>query len=227
MEKKLFRNEHDKMIAGVASGLADYMQVEVTIIRLLFALSAIFMAGGGLVAYIIMWIIVPVNNDPNLRYSKFNDYYNKNNPNTPPFGSNPFAGPAGAGNPNWSQPVGDTQKTPFETQPEFNQFRCNDSGRTVAGLLMLVIGCFFLMHNLNIIPEWFTVSNFFRFMWPVVFIALGIAIIAKSKRKNEWVNFQNQQAREEQQKSTDFSETVIVEEKPNDENNSTSTNPQA
>lgn len=34
MEKKLFRNEHVKMIAGVASGLADYMQVEVTIVRL-------------------------------------------------------------------------------------------------------------------------------------------------------------------------------------------------
>lgn len=229
MEKKLFRNEHDKMIAGVASGLADYMQVEVTIIRLLFALSTIFMAGAGLVAYIIMWVIVPVNNDPNARFSKFNDYFNKNNPNAAPFGSTgSFTGPAGSGNANWTQPVDDATKKPFETQTDFSKFnRPNDSGRTIAGLLMLVIGCFFLMHQLDFIPDWFTIRNFFRFMWPIVFIALGIIIIAKSKRKNEWVNFQNQQAQEEQKKSTDFSEAVIVEEKPENENNSTSTNPQA
>lgn len=229
MEKKLFRNEHDKMIAGVASGLADYMQVEVTIIRLLFALSTIFMAGGGLLAYIIMWIIVPVNNDPNVRYSKFNDYFNKNNPNAAPFGSSDtFTGPAGTGNTNWTQPVDDNMKRPFETQPDFSKFsKPNDSGRTIAGLLMLVIGCFFLMHQLDFIPEWFTIRNFFKFMWPMVFIALGISIIAKSRRKNEWTNFQNQQAQEEQKKSADVSDAVIVEEKPDNDNNSTSTNPQA
>ncbi|QPH41225.1 PspC domain-containing protein [Pedobacter endophyticus] len=229
MEKKLFRNEHDKMIAGVASGLADYMQVEVTIIRLLFALSTIFMAGGGLVAYIIMWIIVPVNNDPNAKFSKFNDYFNKNNPNAAPFGSSDtFTGPAGAGNTNWTQPVDDSTKRPFETQPDFSKFnKPNDSGRTIAGLLMLAIGCFFLMHQLDFIPEWFTIRNFFKFMWPMVFIALGISIIAKSRRKNEWANFQNQQAQEEQKKSADVSDAVIVEEKPDNDNNSTSTNPQA
>jgi len=229
MEKKLFRNEHDKMIAGVASGLADYMQVEVTIIRLLFALSTIFMAGGGLLAYIIMWIIVPVNNDPNVRYSKFNDYFNKNNPNAAPFGSSDtFTGPAGTGNTNWTQPVDDNMKRPFETQPDFSKFsKPNDSGRTIAGLLMLVIGCFFLMHQLDFIPEWFTIRNFFKFMWPMVFIALGISIIAKSRRKNEWTNFQNQQAQEEQKKSADVSDALIVEEKPDNDNNSTSTNPQA
>jgi len=226
MEKKLFRNEHDKMIAGVASGLADYMQVEVTIIRLLFALSTIFMAGAGLIAYIIMWIIVPVNNDPAARFSKFNDYFNKNNPNTPPFGTaDPFTGPASSGNTNWTQPVDGTGKKPFETQTNFN--KPNDTGRTIAGLLLLVIGCFFLMHELDFIPHWFTIRNFFKFMWPLIFIALGISIIAKSKRKNEWAAFQNQQAQEEQKKAADFSDAVIVEEKPTEDNNSTSTNPQA
>ncbi|WP_165499738.1 PspC domain-containing protein [Pedobacter frigidisoli] len=229
MEKKLFRNEHDKMIAGVASGLADYMQVEVTIVRLLFVLSSIFMAGGGLIAYIIMWIIVPVNNDPAARFTSFNDYFNRNNPNTPPFGSsNPFSGPTGSGNANWTQPVDESKKTPFETQPDFSKFnKPNDAGRTIAGLLLLVVGCFFLMHELDFIPDWFSFRNFFKFMWPVIFIALGISVIAKSKRKNEWAAFQNQQAQEEQKKSADFSETVIVEEKPNEDHNSTSTNPQA
>lgn len=228
MEKKLFRNEHDKMIAGVASGLADYMQVEVTIVRLLFVLSTIFMAGGGLIAYIIMWIIVPVNNDPAARFSKFNDYFNKNNPNTPPFGNpDPFSGSA-TGNTNWSQPVNDFEKKPFETQPDFNRVnKSNDAGRTIAGLLLLVIGCFFLMHELDFIPQWFTIRNLFKFMWPLIFIALGISIIAKSKRKNEWAAFQNQQNQEEQKKAADFSETVVPGEETKNDNNSTSNNPQA
>ncbi|WP_316799996.1 PspC domain-containing protein [Pedobacter frigidisoli] len=226
MEKKLFRNEHDKMVAGVASGLAEYLQVEVTIVRLLFALSVFFLFGTGIVAYIILWIVVPVNNDPTRRFSKFNDYFNKN---AAPFdASNPFTGPVGAGNTNWTQPVNEEQKKPFETQPEFSKFnKPNDTGRTVAGLLMLVMGCFFLMHQLDFIPDWFTFRNFFKFMWPMVFIALGISIIAKSKRKNDWANFQNQQNQEKDKKAADFSETVIVEEKQPEENNSTSTNPQS
>ncbi|WP_167459521.1 PspC domain-containing protein [Pedobacter jejuensis] len=223
MEKKLFRNEHDKMIAGVASGLADYMQVEVTIVRLLFALSTIFMAGAGLVAYIIMWIIVPVNNDPAAKFSKFNNYFNKNNPNVPPFAqADAFAGPVGSSNTNWSQPINDAQKTPFETQANFNQYnKPNDTGRTIGGLLLLVVGCFFLMREFDFIPDWFRFRNF----WPVIFIVLGISIIAKSKRKNEWAAFQNQQQASEEPKTETVSDAIIVEEtKP--ETNSTPTNPQ-
>ncbi|MGN7988362.1 PspC domain-containing protein [Pedobacter sp. 22226] len=229
MEKKLFRNEHDKMIAGVASGLADYMQVEVTIIRLLFALSAIFMAGAGLIAYIIMWIIVPVNNDPAAKFSKFNDYFNKNNPGTNPFGNpDPFAANTGA-TPNWTQPVDATQKTPFETQPDFSKFnKPNDTGRTIGGLLLLVIGCFFLMREMDFIPDWFSIRNLFRYMWPLIFIALGISIIAKSKRKNDWAAFQNQQEAE-QKKTADFTETVVESEPVtpvNKDDQSTPANPQ-
>jgi len=230
MEKKLFRNEHDKMIAGVASGLADYMQVEVTIIRLLFALSAIFMAGGGLIAYIVMWIIVPVNNDPAARFSKFNDYFGNKTPNTPPFGSaDPFAGPANPGNANWTQPVDATTKTPFETQADFSKLnKSNDTGRTIGGLVLLVIGCFFLMREMDFIPDWFSIRNLFRYMWPLIFIALGVSIIAKSKRKNDWAAFQHQQETEKQ-KTADFSETAVENEPAtpvNKDDNSTTANPQ-
>ena len=136
MEKRLFRNEHDKMIAGVASGLAEYMQVDVTIIRLLFVISVPFLAGAGLIAYIIMWIIVPVNDDPTAKFSKFNDYFK--NTNSPPFN-------AGQNNPNWTQPVDDMNtKTPFETQMNYKFNKPKDTGKTTVGLLLVVIGCFLL-----------------------------------------------------------------------------------
>lgn len=179
MEKKLFRNEHDKMIAGVASGLAEYLQVEVTIVRLLFVLSTIFMAGAGLLAYLIIWVIAPAKFDPLAKFSKFNDYYKTNNPST---------GQADADFANWNQPVNDPlQNKPFETYSEFSKLSKNsDSGRTIIGLVLIIAGSFFLMRQFDIIPDWFR----FRNVWPVIFIVLGVSVIANSKNKNDWKNWQ-------------------------------------
>lgn len=57
MEKRLFRNTKDKMIGGVCSGLADYLDVDPTVIRLL-TVASLFAGLPGLV-YIIAWIIIP------------------------------------------------------------------------------------------------------------------------------------------------------------------------
>lgn len=57
-EKRLVRSTTDRMVAGVAAGLADYMNMDPTLVRLLFVLLAL--AGGpGLLIYIIMWIVMP------------------------------------------------------------------------------------------------------------------------------------------------------------------------
>jgi phage shock protein C len=58
MEKRrLYRDTNNGKIAGVCAGLADYFDVDVTLIRVLW-LIAIFVAGGGLLAYLIMVIVV-------------------------------------------------------------------------------------------------------------------------------------------------------------------------
>lgn len=56
--KKIYRNPDDKVLGGVASGIATYFGTDITVIRLLFVLS-IFLGGSGLVLYIILWIITP------------------------------------------------------------------------------------------------------------------------------------------------------------------------
>ena len=61
-DKKLYRSEHDKKIAGVCGGLAEYIGVDVTIIRLIWALVAVF-GGTGLVAYLIAALIIPTESD--------------------------------------------------------------------------------------------------------------------------------------------------------------------
>jgi phage shock protein C len=60
MKKKLYRSKKDKMIAGVCGGIAEYFDVDPTLIRLLTVLF-VLLGGAGVVAYIIAWIIIPKN----------------------------------------------------------------------------------------------------------------------------------------------------------------------
>ncbi len=58
--KRLYRSRHDKMLAGVCGGLADYFGMSSTLIRILFVLFTLF-GCAGLIAYITAMILVPVN----------------------------------------------------------------------------------------------------------------------------------------------------------------------
>ena len=58
-EKKLTRSLTDRMLAGVCAGLADYLGMDPTVIRLIFVLLFFVSGPGVLLAYLIMMIIVP------------------------------------------------------------------------------------------------------------------------------------------------------------------------
>jgi len=54
------RRSRDRMVAGVASGIADYLSVDPTIVRLVFAL--LFILGAGitwLIVYVVLWLLMP------------------------------------------------------------------------------------------------------------------------------------------------------------------------
>jgi phage shock protein PspC (stress-responsive transcriptional regulator) len=57
--KKLYRSKTQKMISGVCGGLAEYFEIDVSIIRVLWVLGTIISAGIGIVAYIIMYFVFP------------------------------------------------------------------------------------------------------------------------------------------------------------------------
>jgi phage shock protein C len=59
--KRLFRSETNRVLAGVAGGLGEYFQIDPTIIRLIFVLLTVF-GGGGVLVYIILWILIPGQN---------------------------------------------------------------------------------------------------------------------------------------------------------------------
>ena len=56
--KKLYRSRTNKKIFGVCAGLAEYFDVDVTVIRILF-LIALLCVGGGLLAYLICALVMP------------------------------------------------------------------------------------------------------------------------------------------------------------------------
>lgn len=63
MNKKLMRSKNQK-IGGVCAGIAEYFDLDVTLVRAIYAILSIFSAGfPGLVLYIILWIIMPLSED--------------------------------------------------------------------------------------------------------------------------------------------------------------------
>ena len=57
--KRLYRSEKDKMIGGVCGGIAEYFTLDPTLVRLGYILLSIFTVFSGILAYLILWIVVP------------------------------------------------------------------------------------------------------------------------------------------------------------------------
>jgi phage shock protein PspC (stress-responsive transcriptional regulator) len=57
--KKLFRDSERKVLGGVSGGLAAYFGIDIVLVRVLFIVTTVF-GGLGLIAYIVLWIVLPV-----------------------------------------------------------------------------------------------------------------------------------------------------------------------
>jgi len=62
-EKKLYRSEQRKVFGGVCGGLAEYFGWDVTILRVLWVVATIFMLGTGLIAYLVLWLVMPLRSN--------------------------------------------------------------------------------------------------------------------------------------------------------------------
>ncbi|MEO3408286.1 PspC domain-containing protein [Mucilaginibacter sp. CAU 1740] len=159
MEKKLHRDEHHKVIGGVCAGLAEYFGTDVAIIRAIFVV-ALLLKGGGVLAYIVLWIVLPkkgFNFNPGVDY--------RVPPQADPF--NPFT----------SAPQGDFNAPPFMAPP---QKKASKVG-LIIGVVLILIGAGTLLSELDLVPDWD-----FENIWPLVLVAGGIALIASGFKKQPW-----------------------------------------
>jgi len=159
MEKKLQRNEQDRVVGGVCVGLGEYFDIDSTWVRIAFVFAA-FPGFFGIPAYIILWIAIPPK-----PFIPFNSGFNPYNADYRVYEEKSFSS---ASNPNYLKSA-----EPFPPnitpKPEGN-------GKLIFGLIFIAFGAFFLLDEFHLIPNWFDL----RKLWPLVFIIPGIMMILKA-----------------------------------------------
>ncbi len=159
--KKLYRSTRDKYLGGVCGGIARYFNVDPVIIRLIFFIAAV-MGGGGIIAYIVLWAVLP--EEP--LYTIFDA-------SDPEGGEEPAGSAASSGHvdpePQKARPTGRSGGVP--------------KSNLIAGLALILLGAAFLADNF---------IDFLKFsdLWPVVLIILG-GVILLGSIKNSSSNTQD------------------------------------
>jgi len=74
--KRLYRSNTVKVIGGVCGGLADYLSIDVVLLRVAFVLLFLF-GGSGVLVYVIMWIAIPAQRG---NFDNYEDLSEKKNP---------------------------------------------------------------------------------------------------------------------------------------------------
>jgi phage shock protein C len=156
--KRLYRSSRSRVFGGVAGGIADYFSIDPVLVRLLFVALAI-LGGGGVLIYIILWIVLPEYNPVNFSadFSSASTPHVNPQPQTEPEMSN---------------------QNPFPRKEDDDESKTK--GAIIAGVILITLGSLFFIDNL--IP-----SIDFGDLWPVLLIVIGLVILLTGmpgKRKN-------------------------------------------
>jgi phage shock protein C len=165
--RRLYRSRTDRTIAGIAGGMAEYLEVDPTIVRILWILAGIFTGGLMVLVYIVLAFVVPTNPYPG-------------GPIPAGVGYAPGA-PAG-----WSQPP--TAPGAATWSPDWNAqheaeraARAERPGRAglIIGTVLIVFGVIALADVA--LPSWIGGALF----GPALLLAIGAALLVISLRKPE------------------------------------------
>ncbi|MFH1651032.1 MAG: PspC domain-containing protein [Chloroflexota bacterium] len=158
MEKTLYRSRKNRMIWGVCGGLADYFDLEPTIVRLIFVLLA-FANGMGVLIYIILAIVVPQEGAPS-RPSRETIRENVEE----------MKGTAEA--------VGKELRSTFSRESGEAAAPRAKWNRNLVGVVFIVFGLLFLLGSLNLFR-----ALAWTYIWPVLIIAVGLILIFANRRR--------------------------------------------
>ena len=64
MNRRLYRSQTESVLGGVAGGVAEYLDVDPAIVRVIWALLALITGGIFFILYVVMWIVVPFGPEP-------------------------------------------------------------------------------------------------------------------------------------------------------------------
>ncbi|HHY39090.1 MAG TPA: PspC domain-containing protein [Clostridia bacterium] len=156
--KRLYRSRRQRIIGGVCGGIAEYFDVDVVLVRVLAVLLAL-MGGPAIVAYIIAWIIIPEE----------------------PVGTKTGGGRTGPEDASLDEggtataPGGDAAPTQWEDE---RNAAADERSRALLGYVLVAVGVVFLLRNWSLPWMGFHFWRpYFGQWWPILLIALGVAIL--------------------------------------------------
>jgi phage shock protein C len=163
MNRRLYRSRRDSILGGVAGGVAEYLDVDPSIVRVVWAVLALITGGIFLLAYLVMWIVVPQSPSsatwPGPEMA----------PGTPPgggAGTAPGEGAAADAAPPWRGWGGDESRVR----------RGGSGGAVVFGLILIGAGIWFLIDRY--VPAFDS-----DLVWPIALVVLGVALLVVSLRR--------------------------------------------
>lgn len=150
MEPKRLYRSRNRVIGGVAAGLADYFQIDVVITRILFIALLLF-GGGGFIIYLILWIVLP---EEPVERGDF-EFHSPKPPETEY---------SSQSEPQMNEPA------PRRSGRHDHDDESKTKGAIIAGVILITLGALFFIDNL--------VPNInFGDLWPIFLIVLGLVIL--------------------------------------------------
>lgn len=195
-QRTLYRSREERMLAGVCGGIGEYFAVDPTLVRLVFVLLGVF-TGVGVLAYIVLWIVVPEEGGRPL----YEEWKSEGETEAAEAGGTPAAEttteaatteaavtsapPATPEPPAASQPPAASGAGPVPvtgaTRPGPNDHATHDGrrgGGVGLGIILIVVGGVLLANRL--IPQ---LNIDVWKLWPLLIIAIGMAMILRPRRR--------------------------------------------
>ncbi len=162
MQSRLERSTTNRVIGGVCGGIAEYLQVDPTLVRVFFVVVGVLTAGFGILGYIVLLVLMPLPGQP----MPFVQGGEASAGAAAPI--DPSAAAAGPG-----RVPGTPAPPPAPVDPAAEERR-----RAMFGYFLMALGAIFLLANLGAfrIVRW-------DLAWPLVFIAGGVLLLAQRARR--------------------------------------------
>ena len=159
MKSRLERSNTNRVIAGVCGGIAEYLAVDATLVRVVFVVTAFLTAGLGILGYIVLLILMPLPGQPAPFTSQAAP--------TPATDTTAPMEPGSAAAPTTAVAPVDPAKREAEAERR----------RMAVGYLLIALGVAFFLNNAGAfrLVQW-------QLIWPVVLIGLGVLFLVQRMR---------------------------------------------
>jgi phage shock protein C len=186
MSRQLFRSRDDRMLAGVAGGLAELWDADSSLVRIVWAILVPFTGGFALLVYVIMAFVVPEEDEEPVASAQ--PAAASSSPSTPP--PQP---PTEGGNP--APAGGETPAVPLtasNTRPDWRSARrearaarraARRDHRGGPGNIGVLIGALLVVAGIYFLVREYVPDIDLNWLWPAALIALGVVVLLAAFRR--------------------------------------------